>query len=99
MLHPSAHLPLDCGEILWPQRGCLGELDLPVRPGNEHSLDHAAVNRVDTAGARDQGRLTASGRHAADIDASGGPPSLGTASPARTTVARGGADAESAPKR
>jgi hypothetical protein len=47
MLHPSAHLLLDCGEILWPQRGCLGELDLPVRPGNQQLLAHAAV-KVDT---------------------------------------------------
>jgi hypothetical protein len=72
--HPSAHLLLDCGEILWPQRGYLGELDLLVRPGNKHLLDHAAV-KVDTgsAGARDQGRLTASGRHAAGISSPGWP--------------------------
>jgi len=62
MLHPSAHLLLDCGEILWPQRGRIGgphpqplshfagegsQLDLPVRPGNKHLLAHAAV-KVDT---------------------------------------------------
>jgi hypothetical protein len=33
---PSAHLLLHCGQILWPQRGRLGELDLPVRAGNKH---------------------------------------------------------------
>ena len=55
-------------------RDCLGELDLLVRPGNKHLLDHAAVKvNTGSAGARDQGRLTASGRHAAGIDASSGP--------------------------
>jgi len=39
MLHRSPH----CGEILWPQRGRLGELDLPVGAGNEHPVDYPAV--------------------------------------------------------
>ena len=33
--HPSPHLLLRCGEILWSQGGRLGELDLPVGAGNE----------------------------------------------------------------
>jgi hypothetical protein len=41
--HPSPHLLLHCGEILWPQRGRLGELDLPVGAGNEHPVDYPAV--------------------------------------------------------
>ena len=39
--HPSAHLLLDCGEILWPQRGRLGELDLPVRRRPGSACSHA----------------------------------------------------------
>ena len=30
-------------QILWPQRGRLGELDLPVGAGNEHPVDYPAV--------------------------------------------------------
>ena len=41
--HPSPHLLLHCGEILWPQRSRLGELDLPVGAGNEHPVDYPAV--------------------------------------------------------
>jgi hypothetical protein len=56
--HPSPHLLLHCGEILWPQRGGLGgphpqplshfagegsQVDLPVCTGNEHPVDHRAV--------------------------------------------------------
>jgi hypothetical protein len=41
--HRSPHLLLHCGEILWPQRGRLGELDLPVGAGNEHPVDYPAV--------------------------------------------------------
>jgi len=41
--HPSPHLLLHCGEILWPQRGRLGELDLPVGAGNEQPVDYPAV--------------------------------------------------------
>jgi len=66
---------VDCGEILWPQRGCLGgphpqplshfagessQVDMPVRPGNEHPLDHAAV-KVDTGSTR-RAHATKAGR-------------------------------------
>ena len=48
MLHTSAHLLLHGGETLWPQRGRLGEVNLPVRAGNEHPVDYTAV-KVDSA--------------------------------------------------
>jgi len=43
MLHPSTHLLLHCGAVLGCQRGRLGELDLPVRAGNEHPVDYTAM--------------------------------------------------------
>jgi hypothetical protein len=73
---------VDCGEILWRQRGCLGgphpqplshfageasQVDMPVRLGNEHpprSRSSESGHRVDTAGARDQGRAGVAGSEA-----------------------------------
>jgi hypothetical protein len=40
--HAIAHL-LHAGEILWRQRGRLGELDLSLLALGEHPVDHAAV--------------------------------------------------------
>ena len=60
--HPSPHLLLHCGEILWPQRGRLGELDLPVGAGNEHSVDYPALEvdmRIQRAAEALRAKLTA----------------------------------------
>jgi hypothetical protein len=44
--HAPTHLLLHRGEVLWCERGGLGEVDLPVLAVGEHPVDHPVTLRV-----------------------------------------------------